>query len=201
MTGRPLKTTYATNDVLTAANMNDTNTEVNASTYTGVTTSVANELALFNGTDGKGLKRATSTGVVVVNSGVVSASVPAAASVATGESTTSGTYTDLATTTDQVTVTIGPSGMALISIAAQITNSGSAGVSTMSFAASGANTIAADDANSIFYKNPFAGGSGDRHGTSKLLTGLAAGSTTFKLKYKAGNTGTFTYRDISVIPL
>lgn len=201
MTGRPLKTTYATNDVLTAANMNDTNTEVNGSTYTGVTSSVANEVPLFNGTDGKGLKRATSTGVAVLNSGVLSASAPAAASVATGESTGSSTYTDLTTTTDQVTVTIGPSGMAWISIAAQITNSGSAGVSTMSWAASGANVIPADDSNCVFYKNPFAGGSGDRHGVTKLLTGLTAGSTTFKLKYKAGNTGTFTYRDISVIPL
>lgn len=198
---RPLPTSFTTWSVLTATNMNDTNTEVNASTYTGTTTSVANELPLFSGTDGKGLKRATATGVVVVNSGVVSASAPAAATVATSESTTSSTYTDLTTTTDQVTVTIGPSGCALIIITAQITNSGSAGVSNMSWEASGANTIAASDANCTFYKNPFAGGSGDRRSVTKTQTGLTPGSTTFKLKYKAGNTGTFSFRDISVIPL
>lgn len=132
----------------------------------------------------------------------LAARVPVAASVATGESTSSTlNYVDLTTTTDQVTVTVGPSGAVLVSITAQMTNSGSAGFAIMSFAVSGANTIAASDANSIQYKNPFVGGTGPRFGATKVLTGLTPGSTTFKLKFKAsGGTATFTNRDISVIP-
>ena len=123
----------------------------------------------------------------------------AGAVVAASETTNSTTYTDLTTTTDSVTVTIGASGMALVLIYANITSTGHAGV--MSYAVSGANTIAATDAKSVSFwaaSNPMSANIG---GTF-LETGLAAGATTFKLKYKTTytETQTFANRRIAVIP-
>lgn len=56
----------------------------------GLSSSVANEVVLFNGTDGKQLKRATTTGIPKLTSGVISAAVAATDYVAPGAVTTSG---------------------------------------------------------------------------------------------------------------
>jgi hypothetical protein len=56
----------------------------------GLTSSVANEVVLFNGTDGKQLKRATTTGIAKLTSGVLSAGVAATDYVAPGATNTSG---------------------------------------------------------------------------------------------------------------
>jgi len=123
--------------------------------------------------------------------------------VATAESTTSTTFTDLATTTDQVTVTIGQSGVALVFMSASLTGSVAGNAPVMSFAVSGANTIAAAvGANAMLYQAAGAGYIG-QFGVMVPLAGLAAGSTTFKLKYTsagAAGTSTFQYRRITVIP-
>jgi len=122
---------------------------------------------------------------------------PGTAYVATGESTSSVFYGDLATTTDQITVNVGGSGMVLVSLSAEIHNTVAVGSCLMSFVVSGANTGAADDSFAISIQN-YPGSVG----ASFLLTGLAAGATTFKAKYRAGaGTGTFYYRRITAIPL
>ncbi|BCP02509.1 hypothetical protein [Mycobacterium intracellulare] len=121
--------------------------------------------------------------------------------VATSESTSSTTFTDLTTTTDSVTVTIGSSGIALVFIAATMSNS-AVQSSDMGFALSGANTAAASTAQELSFVSAGANYAGS-YGTWFLLTGLSAGSTTFKAKYKtgaAGGTATFSNRRIAVIP-
>lgn len=122
-----------------------------------------------------------------------------AALVSTAEATTSATYVDLTTTTDTVTVTIGPSGMALVLLHMSVVSSGSTAL--MSYAVSGANTSAAADAKSVSYQCAVANVGGN-FGSTFLETGLTAGSTTFKLKYRTllGATGTFSNRRIAVIP-
>jgi hypothetical protein len=61
----------------------------------------------------------------------------------------------------------------------------------MGFAISGASTVAASDARAIMYQNVFTGGSPQaQYGSPYLVTGLTAGSTTFKLKYRAAGGGT-----------
>lgn len=124
----------------------------------------------------------------------------ATALVATSETTTSTSYTDLTTTTDTVTVTIGASGMALVLIYANMSCGGYNQL--MSYAISGATTRAADDAHSILFCNQYQA-SPAAFGATFLETGLTAGSTTFKLKYKSSNgagTQTFSNRRIAVIP-
>ena len=129
--------------------------------------------------------------------------VSAEATVATSESTTSTTYTDLATTTDSVTVTIGNSGVALVYTAASITyTSGTSVCPFVSFALSGANTVAASDGTSFILTNIVT--TGFSHPVSRLtiVSGLAAGPTTFKMKYRvSGGNWAFANRRISVIPL
>lgn len=121
--------------------------------------------------------------------------------VATSEATTSTSFTDLTTTTDTVTVTIGANGLALVTIAADMSNSAATGFTYVGFAISGATTVAANDnralKNQSFANNGQLGLSG-----AFLVTGLTPGSTTFKLKYRVnGSTGTFLNRRIGVVPL
>lgn len=128
---------------------------------------------------------------------------PATAYVATDETTTSTSYVDLTTTTDTVTVTIGSSGMALVNLHCQIYNDAQkAGFAA--FAMSGANTMSAQDKYCLHMQMSGAGWTTQTAGTSFLLTGLTAGSTTFKMKYRAGSSGGtahFGLRHIAVVPL
>ena len=119
-------------------------------------------------------------------------------SVATSQTTTSTSYTDLATSGPAVTVTIGANGLALVIISCYQFNSG-AGETYMSFAVSGASTVAAatETASTV---TP--GTSAYVYSFTKLVTGLTAGSNTFTAKYAVSSgTGTFRSRLISVIPL
>ena len=59
-------------------------------TSKGVASSVANEIVLFNGTDGKQLKRATTTGIAKLTSGVLSAATAGTDYLAGGAVTSSG---------------------------------------------------------------------------------------------------------------
>lgn len=122
----------------------------------------------------------------------------ATAYVATSETTASTSYTDLTTTTDTVTATVGDSGMVLVLLKAQFQNSG-ANYCYCSVALSGANTVAASD-NYTLLAAPNA--VAVQMGIPIFLTGLTAGSTTFKMKYKvAAGTGTWLHRRITVIPM
>lgn len=147
---------------------------------------------------------AAATGNSITNIGPSSLATGAAkAAVATSESTTSTTYADLTTTTDSVTVTIGTNGLALVSIYANMLNTVASSHVHVSFAVSGASTQAAADGFDIEYVTPPTGASWNHAaGATFLLTGLTAGSTTFKMKYRANSsTGTFSNRKISVVPL
>jgi hypothetical protein len=123
---------------------------------------------------------------------------PATAAVATSQTTTSTSFTDLATVGPAVTVTIGANGLAIVEFTTYLGNSG-ANETRMSFAASGANTIAAETETRGLVNGAAAG---NCYAFSILLTGLTPGSTTFTAKYAvSGGTGTFRNRRISVIPL
>ncbi|ORB93949.1 hypothetical protein LAUMK4_05825 [Mycobacterium persicum] len=128
---------------------------------------------------------------------------PATAYVATDQTTTSTSYVDLATATDTVTVDVGPSGMVLVNLHCQIYNDAQK-AGFVSFAMSGANTMSAQDKYCLHMQMSGAGWTTQTAGTSFLLTGLNAGSTTFKMKYRAGSSGGtahFGLRHIAVIPL
>lgn len=119
--------------------------------------------------------------------------------VATLETTASSSYGDLATSGPSVTVTIGPSGKALLIFGAEMSNSIIADYADMSVVVSGANTISVGTEP---YRLFSMGALDDKSIYSTLLTGLTAGSTTFKCQYRviSGGTASFQKREISVIP-
>jgi hypothetical protein len=156
-------------------------------------TTVVNTAAATAPTNGQVLTATGSTAATWQSPTVTGA---ATAFVVTDETTTSASYTAL-TTAQAVTVTIGPSGMALVALVAGIYNGNPA--MRASFAVSGASTVASDDNFSI------RGDSAAFIATASstmLVTGLTAGSNTFTMQFKA-STGTahFFERRISVIPL
>lgn len=123
--------------------------------------------------------------------------VPVTATVLTIESTTGTSYTDLATAGPSVTVIIGATGKAQVGLYGAMSNAGS-NFALMSFAVSGATTIAATDTYSLQTATP----SDVRHGAVWILTGLNPGSTTFTAKYRAtATTASFNGRMIWVTPL
>lgn len=127
----------------------------------------------------------------------------ATASVTTSETSATQTYADLTTTTDTVTVTIGAKGLALISLYSQVSVNAASSNIFAAFAISGATTQAATDSLALHYATPPSGASWTHSGSATfLLTGLTAGSTTFKMKYRVdSNTGTWGNRRIAVVPL
>lgn len=123
-----------------------------------------------------------------------------ASNVATSQTSASTSYTDLATSGPAVTAVIGASGMALIILSASLLVGTAAAYTFMSFAASGANTIAASDTQSLFLGNN--GVPQDAFSWAKLLTGLTPGSTTFTLKYRVtGGTGSWGDRNLALLTL
>ena len=122
----------------------------------------------------------------------------ATATVATSQTTTSTSYTDLATAGPAVTVTTGTK--ALVIFSAYSYNSSNAS-NSMSFAVSGATTIAATDNYKTTFDSTVAT-FGQQQTQGILLTGLTAGSNTFTLKYKVSSaTGTWVTRIINVIDM
>jgi hypothetical protein len=117
--------------------------------------------------------------------------------VATSEGTTSTSFVDLATTTDTVTAIVGSTGKLLISLYHWVANSG-ANSSSCGFALTSANTLAAADEYSTFH----IGTTTEQMNATFLLTGLNAGSTVVKMKYKTSSgTATFDRRRILAVPL
>lgn len=111
--------------------------------------------------------------------------------VAASEGTSSTSSTDLTTVGPSVTITVPPSGKVLVMFQAQAT----VGASNIDIVASGANTVAYDQANSAY------GGGAGVIFSHKLFTGLNPGSTTFKLQYHMDTgTGNFLRRRLTVIP-
>lgn len=124
-------------------------------------------------------------------------------SVATSQTTASTTFVDLATAGPAVTVTIGGNGLAIVIVSANTFQGASTDTTYMGFALSGANTVAANTTNAFAFQPANAAGASIKGSYIILLTGLTAGSTTFTAKYRSGsgNTGTWSSREISVIPL
>jgi hypothetical protein len=125
----------------------------------------------------------------------------ATALVAASEATASTSPVDLATSGPTVVATIGANGLALVIVSADCSNSGSGNFTNMYLTASGANTINANGVN--VYSNKSAAANSDVHASYVgLLAGLNPGSTSFKAKYSVSSgTGTWSTREISVIPL
>jgi len=130
-------------------------------------------------------------------------SAPAAnngtAFVSTTQTTTSTSYTGL-TTALATTVTTGT--RALVIITAEIELAANVARGYMSYAVSGATTIAASDAFSINIKTN-ADQTIDAHSYAYIVTGLTAGSNTFTTQYRSGQGSTiyFANRRISVIDM
>lgn len=127
------------------------------------------------------------------------------ATVATSQSTTSTSYTDLATVGPTVTITTGTTAIVWISNR-NTNNSGNANNSTgnnaMSFAVSGATTIAAADTTGITV--PTIHNTQEQSvGAVFRVTGLTAGSNTFTAKYRVHGvtpgTGSFYDRNMVVM--
>lgn len=127
--------------------------------------------------------------------------VPSQSTVATSETTVGTAFGDPTTPGPSVTVTTGT--RALVTVAAQISNSG-ANTCLMGVDVSGATTIAANDVraakvtgtNSVKASQTFLYAAGTSAGA------LNSGSNVFKAVYRvSGGTGTFIDRDILVLPL
>jgi hypothetical protein len=146
--------------------------------------------------------------VLTVNSGATApewatpgASVPANASatVATYQSTTSTSYTDLATSGPAVTLTTGTKALVIITGLLEDFDSGIE--KWMSFAVSGATTIAASDTRAIVHNASTNNGRELRASATSVVT-LTAGSNTFTAKYRTGAaTAYYGDRDIFVMNL
>jgi len=118
------------------------------------------------------------------------------ATVNTSETETNTSFDDMTTPGPAVTATIGSRGLALVTFSCEMSNSG--GFNVVSYAVSGANTIAASDDISVVTSVTAA----ETYSRTVLLTGLTAGSTTFTMKYRVtAGTGTFLRRRIAVVPL
>jgi hypothetical protein len=145
--------------------------------------------------------KATTAGSLIVASGVntIAQRTPASALVSTSQSTTNTSYVDLTTAGPAVTVTTGTS--ALVAIYGGMQNSAATANVWMSFAVSGATTLAASDNTALGYDSPTAA-STVYHGAIHLVGGLTAGSNTFTAKYRvSAGTGTFNQRRLLVVPL
>ena len=126
--------------------------------------------------------------------------IPKAAEVDTQETVTSTSYVDAATVGPAVTMRTGTS--VLVTVGGWLVSN--AGASAfMSFAVSGATTLAASDDNALMYTNESATTNyGNRFTRQVLVTGLTAGVNTFTTKYRvSAGTGFFGVRTISVQPL
>lgn len=124
---------------------------------------------------------------------------PVAARTDVSQSTASSSYVDLATVGPSVSCLTGTS--ALVTLTAFLSNSAGGAYSAMSFAVSGATTLAANDTYANFLQVN-ASSQQYQQGVTQLVTGLTAGVNTFTAKYKGvSGTATFDRRCISVVGL
>jgi hypothetical protein len=118
-----------------------------------------------------------------------------AATVETAQASSSATFTDLATAGPSATATIGSDGVAAV-IAGDSENRVQSGTSTIGITSSGANTITTDRA----ANQATTGAQNITLQGGRMLSRLAAGSTTFKLQYLSdGGSNTRYARWIAVL--
>lgn len=155
-----------------------------------------------NGPDLLALDRVGSFGPSVI-------ATAASASVDTEQTRTSESFGDLSTVGPSVTVDVSPSGRLLVQVSAYIfvyqpvgdnVHGGAVGV-----ALSGANTLSPTDREAILYQVSTVGDHQSIFNASKvtLYSGLNAGSTTVRAKYRCTNLGDaeFSLRHIWALPL
>jgi hypothetical protein len=144
---------------------------------------------------------ATAAGTLFAGTGAntIAQRIPGVSLLSVAENTASTTYVALATAGPTVTVTSGTN--VFIFIGAHYSNGTGGSGSRMSYAVSGATTIAAADDISVGGIPPT---SGFTHAsTATLLSGLTLGSNTFTSMYKAttGGSASFTFRRLAILPL
>jgi hypothetical protein len=116
----------------------------------------------------------------------------------TSETTTSTSYTDLATVGPTVSATA--STRAIVSITARVSNSSSAEESFIGVDLTSATTQSPSD-NFALQQEGGATNVSDQKSYVALMTGLSAGSTQFRMKYRVtGGTGTFHRRRLMIMP-
>lgn len=122
--------------------------------------------------------------------------------VTTLQSTSSTTFTSL-TTPQSVTVTVGNSGIVLVSVSTNVGNTVVGNYSLAAYQASGANTVTATDDTGVYLRNNSAVAGGENTiGKVFMLTGLTPGSTVFTLLFKVNSgTGNFERREIWALAL
>jgi hypothetical protein len=150
--------------------------------------------------------KATASGQLFASTGsnAIAARTPTYASAGpTTETTTSTSYTGTLSSSSGPSVTVTTGTKAMVWIGSQLRNSVAGTASQVSYAVSGATTIAADDQWAITFAPATAGGLGQFGGPPSMQSSLTPGSNTFTLNYKVAgaSTGTFAYRAILVIPL
>lgn len=140
-----------------------------------------------------------SSGAVTVAASVASSPITGSY-IEAGGSTSTAVYADLATVGPTVTVNTNTSVVCYISAAVYPTTS--AGNAFISFAVSGATTVAASDDNSVWTTTAYAFNT-MRLATAVVITGLTPGSNTFTMKYKTSGDSveTFYRRRIAVLRL
>ena len=114
---------------------------------------------------------------------------PVTADVSTDESLSAATYGDLATAGPAVTLSLVNGQTCLVCVQYQQTAASGAGTNAlMSFAVSGAGTLAAADVNAAI----MSAGVGEQRGTERwtVFTAGATGSFTFTAKYRSGMAAT-----------
>jgi hypothetical protein len=121
----------------------------------------------------------------------------ASAYIATAESTTSTTYVDLASVGPTASVTLASARRVLVLVKANLFQTGTVNRVYMSWAASGATTLAASDVNAVQHN----GSGNDEAYCAVGFLDCAAGTTTFTAKYRCqGSTLQAKERVIAVIP-
>jgi hypothetical protein len=121
------------------------------------------------------------------------------ATVATAQPKGAGAYGDLTTAGPAVTVTTGTK--AIVVVAANISINATINTGRMSYAVSGATTIAAGDSTSLAVQGVAASSLEGRASVMSIPT-LTAGSNVFTAKYwSSGSTSTFSDRSIIVMGL
>jgi hypothetical protein len=142
--------------------------------------------------------KATTAGRIFVTTGAnaIAERAVESAEVVTNETTTSTTYADLATSGPAVTLTTGVKAMIIITGQGEI-NAADA-QSFISYAVTGASSVAAADENCLVFTSAT---SNDPYRASAVNhQTLTAGSNTITLKYRvSASTGTFRRRQLIVI--
>jgi hypothetical protein len=123
------------------------------------------------------------------------------AEIATSQSITNTSFVDLATVGPEVTVIVPASGKIFISFGANMTVGTSGNSSRMTYALSGANTVAASD--SVSLRAIHSATTGTSAYVTGIISGLNPGSTTVTMKYRSGPSGSATWsaRTLTVIPI